>query len=411
MKNEGRGSLIEFQQQLVPTNLQLPDSILSKANQDIQRLADFPTTKSEDFRYTRLIRLNKLQLQTEKSFAPPLVNISPTTEGIQIVFENGQLVSVVGQHEGVTVQSAQDVPQSQWLACEYKGFVQAMNAVNAQGGVSIEISKQVAVPTSITIIQRWSGKSQAVLLHHQIVLHAFASAHIEWIHEGRAEESFQNLLLDCFLAEGSQLKMDKLQTQEGNSFSFCTERIYQKKQSSFAINTLTFNAFFTRNDLEIFGQEEGTESKMHGVFMGEENNHIDNHTTMNHMAPHSTSNELYKGVLKGKASAVFYGKINVFKDAQKTNAFQSNRNLLLSDDASVNAKPALEIYADDVKCSHGSTTGQLDEKALFYLRSRGISQDRAVQLLLEGFLSEVINEVKNESLRNRVKAFVSAEKA
>jgi Fe-S cluster assembly protein SufD len=150
---------------------------------------------------------------------------------------------------------------------------------------------------------------------------------------------------------------------------------------------------------------------MHSVFMGEENNHIDNHTTMNHMAPHSTSNELYKGVLKGKASGVFYGKINVFKDAQKTNAFQSNRNLLLSDDASVNAKPALEIYADDVKCSHGSTTGQLDEKALFYLRSRGISQDRAVQLLLEGFLSEVINEVKNESLRNRVKAYVSVEKA
>lgn len=410
IKEEG-GSLIEFQQQLVPTKLQLPDSILLKANQDIQRLADFPSTKSEDWRYTRLLRLQKLQLEEESFVAPTLKTEVHPSKGIQIVFENGHLVSVFGEQEGVKIQSAQDLTQSQWLACEYKGFVQALNAANAQGGISIEIDQKVAVAQSISIVQRMGGKRKAVSLHHQIVLHPFASAHIEWIYEGSAAESYQNVLVDCFLAEESQLAMDKLQVQSGNSFSFCTERIYQKKRSRFSVHTLTLNTFFTRNDLEIFGQEEGTESKMYGVFMGEENNHIDNHTTMNHMAPNATSNELYKGVLKGKASGVFYGKINVFKDAQKTNAFQSNRNLLLSDNASVNAKPALEIYADDVKCSHGSTTGQLDESALFYLRSRGISQEHAIQMLLEGFLSEVINEVKYDALRERVKAFLYVEKA
>ena len=162
-----------------------------------------------------------------------------------------------------------------------------------------------------------------------------------------------------------------------------------------------------RNDTTTLLEGEGIESTLNGVFLGGDESRIDNHTTIEHARPNCVSHELYKGILGGHTQAVFSGRIHVHQVAQKTNAYQSNQNLLLSDDAEITSKPQLEIYADDVKCSHGSTTGQLDAEAIFYLRSRGIGERQAVAILTRAFADEIVDRIPNEAVRLRVGELVA----
>ena len=155
-----------------------------------------------------------------------------------------------------------------------------------------------------------------------------------------------------------------------------------------------------RNNLNIEVNGENCYTHLNGMYLLIENQHVDNHTLVDHKKPHCESHELYKGVVNDKATAVFNGKVFVRKDAQKINAFQSNANVLLSDDATINSKPELEIYADDVKCSHGSTTGQLDEEAVFYLRARGLSEKSARKLMITAFIDDVIEKTENEEVKS-----------
>ena len=177
-----------------------------------------------------------------------------------------------------------------------------------------------------------------------------------------------------------------------------TEQIAQAKDSTFTINTLTLNGTLVRNNLNIEVNGVNCNTHLNGAYLLKENQHVDNHTMVDHKAPHCESNELYKGVIDDKATAVFNGKVFVRKDSQKINAFQSNGNVLLSDNATVNSKPELEIYADDVKCSHGSTTGQLDEEAVFYLRARGISERSARHLMVSAFIVDVLEKIENQQV-------------
>jgi Fe-S cluster assembly protein SufD len=158
--------------------------------------------------------------------------------------------------------------------------------------------------------------------------------------------------------------------------------------------------------LRIELQEPNASAYLNGLYVASGETHVDNHSIVDHASPHCYSNELYKGVLNGNSKGVFNGKIFVRKDAQKTNAYQSNKNILLSDDASMNAKPQLEIYADDVKCSHGATTGQLDEEALFYLRSRGIGINEAQALLTTAFAEEILNKITMLPVRENLKTII-----
>jgi Fe-S cluster assembly protein SufD len=183
--------------------------------------------------------------------------------------------------------------------------------------------------------------------------------------------------------------------------------IHQHRASRADTYTFTLNGQLIRNNLNIIIDGEGCESHFFGLYLTEGDTLVDNHTTVDHKKPNSFSNELYKGLMDGKSKGVFNGKIYVRPHAQKTNAFQSNRNLLLSDDATVNTKPQLEIWADDVKCSHGCTTGQLDEEALFYLQSRGIPKATAKAMLLYAFAAEVMETIQNEQLKNYIDSIVS----
>jgi Fe-S cluster assembly protein SufD len=196
--------------------------------------------------------------------------------------------------------------------------------------------------------------------------------------------------------------MEKVQMESSDLFSFSDEEVWQGADSVFQINTLTLDGNLVRNDLHIQVQGEHAETHLNGMYMLNGQQHVANYTTVDHQVANCESNELYKGIMDDKSIAVFNGKVFVRQDAQKTNAFQSNANVLISDDAGVNSKPELEIYADDVKCSHGSTTGQLDDEALFYLRARGISERGATQLLLTAFMSDVLDKITVPSVKEKV---------
>ena len=391
------GQLIEFSKQLGATPFSIPKALREEAEQGISKQKDFPTTRDESWKYTRLGRVSNLTLKALHFSTLPI----PTDEldTIDLIFDHtGWYCSSLPT--GITISSSQAINPEGWLACTAKGHVQHLNLLSAQGGICLSIKENSSISKPIRIIHRVAVPHSALVLHHQISLGANAKAQVELIFEGHAEDSYSNVLVDFFISTGSRLHVDKIQHIKGAHFSFCTERVFQDKDSTFALQTISLFPHFSRNDVEVFSQGEGTHTQLHGAFVGNENNHIDNHTYMHHTAANCTSDENYKGVLSGKATGVFNGKVKVYKDAQKINAYQSNKNILLSEAASINAKPELEIYADDVKCSHGSTTGQLDQKALFFLRARGISETKARDMLVKGFLSEIIASVESTYIQN-----------
>lgn len=390
------GTLIDFCKQLEPTQLNLPAALLQAAKDGVEFQHHFPTTRDEAWKYTRLGRVAALKLIPVKinQSADPL----PSSDSIDIIFENGTWYSVEPT-AGLHIDFSGDLDSTAWNACTIQGHVQHINALTAQGGVAIRIDANTKLIKPIRIIHRLQGEHTGLILHHQLVLGNHASAQLEVFFEGDSDGTYANVLFDFFIGPGSKLHADMLQQAKGIHYGFHTQRIYQQKDSTFALQTLTANTHFTRNEIEVFSQEEGTHTQLYGAFIGRENNHIDNHTYVHHMAPNCTSDENYKGVLSDKATGVFNGKVKVYQDAQKINAYQSNKNILLSDQATINAKPELEIYADDVKCSHGSTTGQLDQQALFFLRARGISEAKATDMLIKGFMAEIVGAVKSSHIQ------------
>jgi Fe-S cluster assembly protein SufD len=214
--------------------------------------------------------------------------------------------------------------------------------------------------------------------------------------------TFTNAVTEIFVAPNAHLDHYKVQNEEKNASQINTTQVYQKSDSHFSNTTITLNGSLIRNNLNIALFGSNCEAYMNGLYMPNENMHVDNHTLADHQLPHSYSNELYKGILDGKATGVFNGKIYVRQDAQKTNAFQSNKNILLSETATVNTKPQLEIWADDVKCSHGCTVGAMDEEPLFYLRARGVPFNEARAMLMFAFAEDVLSRIKVEALRTYI---------
>jgi Fe-S cluster assembly protein SufD len=178
--------------------------------------------------------------------------------------------------------------------------------------------------------------------------------------------------------------------------------VNQAQNSHFTDHNINFGAGLSRNNITSLFKGTGAETMLNGLYVGNHTQHMDNHTTIDHAGPHCESHELYKGILDQKARGVFNGKIFVRPDAQKTNAIQSNNCILLSDEATIDTKPQLEIFADDVKCTHGATIGQLDEDAFFYMRARGIEQSRARKMLIYAFASEVVDRIKQDDLREKI---------
>lgn len=385
-------------------------------NQALEVLAHtpFPTTRTEAWKYTRLAKIRNAQFTVSKgTLASKPAVIDP--ESVSLVFVNGHFapeLSATDYPQGLKVLPLSQMDERErfvlggQLNLEGEIF-NAYNTAYATDGIYIHVSAKMQVERAIEITHITTGEHALSNVRNFVVCEAFSKAHIiQHYTSVNASGCFTNCVTEISVAPNAFLTVDKLQTEDASCFHIATEEVTQDKDSQFTINTITLNGGLVRNNLHIAVNGQNCETNLNGAYILKDQQHVDNHTVVDHKVAHCLSNELYKGVIDGKATAVFNGKVYVRPQAQKINAFQSNGNVLLSDDATVNSKPELEIYADDVKCSHGSTTGQLDEEAVFYLRARGISEKSARQLMVGAFVGEVFDKIENEPVKAAVHTYL-----
>ncbi len=285
----------------------------------------------------------------------------------------------------------------------------ALNTAFAQDGIFIYIPDNVQFENPIQLINVVHS-TEDLIIHQRNLVVAGKNTQATIVvcdHSLFFNKSFVNSVTEIFADENAKVNLYNIQNSSNNTSMFSCANIIQKKYSSVLANTITLHGGLIRNNINVQMEDEHCEVNLFGLYLTDRDQHVDNHTVIEHLKPNCTSNEKYKGILDDKSKAVFNGKVLVYKDAQKTNAYQANNNILLSDEAKINSNPQLEIYADDVKCSHGATTGQLDKEALFYLRSRGIDEKEARMMLMYSFTSEIIKTIKIDRLRDRIDDLVS----
>jgi len=376
----------------------------------------FPTTRAEAWKYTRVTRIKNGEFAVNPvQLAKNNHRISESS--VSLVFVNGHFSAELSDKtipEGVKILALSQMDEAELavLGNDVKLEGEIFNAFNtayATDGAYIHVSAKMQIAPSIELTYISTGENTLSNIRNIIVSEAFSKAHIiqQFVSEN-AVNCFTNVVSEISVAQNAFLTIDKLQQEDDSCFQVSTEEAKQAKDSNFTINTVTLSGGLVRNNLHIAVDGQNCETNLNGAYILKGNQHVDNHTIVDHKVANCLSNELYKGVIDGKATAVFNGKVFVRKDAQKINAFQSNGNVLLSDDASVNSKPELEIYADDVKCSHGSTTGQLDEEAVFYLRARGIGEKAARQLMIGAFVGEVMEKIENEAVLEKINNVLSS---
>ncbi len=290
---------------------------------------------------------------------------------------------------------------------EKETFV-SLNTAFSQDGIFLYVPEGKRLEKPIQIINLLlSDKNQMV--HHRNLILVEKNGWAEVIicdHTLSPHLFLTNSVTEAFLGENADLDLLRLQNEHNNSCQITNTWISQQHNSRCQHGTITLHGGLVRNNLHVKMTGEGAETNALGLFLEDKTQHVDNFTVIEHLAPHCRSNQHYKGVLDDISTGVFSGKIHVHPDAQKTEAFQSNNNILLSDTAKMHTKPQLEIYADDVKCSHGATVGQLDKDALFYLQSRGIPKDESRLMLMDAFAHDVISRIRQPSLQERISDLV-----
>jgi Fe-S cluster assembly protein SufD len=287
---------------------------------------------------------------------------------------------------GLVQREISSVERSDWFA--------ALNGQFAGEGMYLAVEKAVELDRPVLIHQRQQGAGVPTFLRHVIELGAHAQAQVvNWSSASSDASGSVNTLTEVHVGEQAVFTLDKVQDESGEVHHLAFEAVDQAANSTFKIHTMTIQGAWVRNDLQICLSGQGCDAYLNGIFLPTGKEFVDNHTTVDHREAHCTSSESYKGILYGQSTGVFNGKVFVRPDAQQTNAYQQNANILGSRQATMNAKPELEIYADDVKCSHGCTIGQFDDEALFYARSRGIGEDEAKAMLVHAFIGDVIDGI------------------
>jgi len=288
---------------------------------------------------------------------------------------------------------------------KYAGIVNAgltaLNTAFFSNGIFIHVPDDTVVEDPIYLPQHSVNADGGIVQPRNLIVVGRNSSVII-ISEGTSgsTDGMINSIEEIVVGENASLSQYILQNDEGNSVN--GSYVLQERDSRYSRVTITLNGTFVRNNVNVRMEGTGCESNLYGYYHIRGKNQVDNHTIVEHKEPDCLSNELYVGLLDEDASGIFNGRVMVHQDAQRTNAFQSNKNILLSDNATMNTKPELEIYADDVKCSHGATIGQVDQEALFYLQSRGIPKQIAMSMLLQGFSVEVTDKIVDEDFRGKV---------
>ncbi len=401
----------------------LSDSQFQKKREEAKDLfekVELPTTKDEEWKYTNIKNIANESFDFEAFGSLKKGRLKGhTIEGLDayyLFFDNGKLVDFAESldlENGLTLKPLKDAIKSESSLVdqhfsshlENKNAFIAQNTALASEGVFIKIDKNYTVKKPIAIVNIISANEYKPFFatRNLIVAEEGSSATlIEYSIKVGNNKSLQNTANEIVISRNAKFEHYQIQINSESSSEINTSHVSQEGDSRYSNYKVSNNGWVVRNDLDIDLKGSNCETNMFGIYKLDGKSHVDNHTSINHREPHSISNQLYKGVIDGNATGVFNGKIYVQQKAQKTNAFQSNNNLLLSDNATINTKPQLEIWADDVKCTHGSTTGAIDEEALFYLRSRGISLSQSKKLLIEAFGNEVLDKIKIDALKNWV---------
>jgi Fe-S cluster assembly protein SufD len=382
-----------------------------------------PTIKHEDWKYSNLSKVANLSVDSLKSISGAQVNSGPLLDfgKYKLVFINGHYksdLSVLPASEVLYISelSAFKAEQTNSLNAKLGSLtdnnteaLSALNTALSETGVVIKIkaNKTFEEPIVIQNIIDSRSSSQVVNLKNLIVADPNSEAKIvEIFYSTGSDLCFENVVTEIEVQEDARLDYYKIQQQSNATYHVGTTQVLQHKKSYFYAGTISLSGLFIRNNLNIVLDGEYIESHMYGLYIPTGNEHIDNHSLVDHTKPNCESNELYKGILSDKSTGVFNGKIFVRQDAQKTNAYQNCRNVITSDSATMNTKPQLEIWADDVKCSHGTTTGKLNQDHIFYMQSRGIPKSEAVKLQLVAFAEDVVSQIKIEELRNILDALI-----
>jgi Fe-S cluster assembly protein SufD len=390
----------------------MPDTAVVEAIRHIEEKG-VPNNKHEDYKYCNLEAVLRRDFKSIGNKFNPVTKVDQhkLKDCYNIVVLNGEysadLSDKIAEVKLTTLtDSANEVRSyvTKLADVNSDAFI-AINTAFSSKGLFVEVKNVVKKP--IHIINVSSAKENAFINPRQlIVIHKSGEATIieTFVSENNSAKIFQNHLSEVVLHENAKLNSYRLQNEDENSVQVNTTQVKLERYSNYTTSTFTFNGAVVRNNLNVVIASELSEANLNGLFISSGNKLIDNHTLVDHQMPNCQSNELYKGIAKDKSTGVFNGKIYVRKDAQKTNAYQSSKNILLSEDATINTKPQLEIYADDVKCSHGTSTGKVDDAALFYLKSRGIGDENARKLLLQAFAQEVIDKIEIEELKDKVVA-------
>lgn len=373
----------------------------STAMDTLQRLP-VPTSRTEAWRYTRTGKVLNQSWKASSGLVETTVP-SLSVDGIRLVFVDGVFRTDLSDQiaiAGLSIRRLGDRKENLigTLSNHASDWFEALNAAFFTDGVCIEVEEKTQISTPIHLVYLTVSADTASFSRNSVVVNTSASLTMFCHFVGNHNAAFSSVVTEAFLGPNASLKIDKI--QEGNQAAFHhVEWVKQARDSKFDISTITLQSNWVRNDLNIRVAGENCYSGLSGAYMIGNKDQVDNHTMVDHLVPNCNSNELYKGIVRQSGTGIFNGKVFVRPDAQKTNAFQQNANIVLDDTATMFSKPELEIYADDVKCSHGSTTGQFDEEAVFYLRARGIGEMNARKLLVEAFLADAINSLSDERLK------------
>ncbi len=387
----------------------------------------FPTKRQEDWKYTSLNSVlkhdysvfpkheNALEFKDVKQY------FIHEIDSYKIIFIDGKYSSHLSQttHDGLDVclmSSALNKPKYRLMIENYfnkialKNGLSSLNTAFSAEGAYIHVPKNKLVEKPIQIIHFSTGNEAALMLQPRNLIVVDENSHVQIIerHQSLTDNPvLTNSVTEIFANKRAIVDYYKIQNDRENASLIDNTFVNQKHQSLAKVHTFSFGGKLIRNNLNFYQNGEHVDSTMKGITIIGDKQHVDHNTLVHHIEPNCESHQDYKGIFYDSATGVFNGKVVVEKLAQKTNAFQANNNILMSDKASINTKPQLEIFADDVKCSHGCTIGQLDESAMFYLRSRGIPEKEARALLMFAFSNNVLDSVKIPEIKNRITKIIA----
>jgi Fe-S cluster assembly protein SufD len=396
-----------------------------------------PTHHHEEWRFTNIAPLSQIGFQRSKPLAATEIvafkeSIKPfsltSATPLELVFVDGYYAPELSSFaapaaqkllpKGVSVENIVSVLKNNPHALQkilgkasndQQRAFPALNSAFMQDGAYIEVPPNIVLEQPIHLLFVSSNNKSPLIQYPRniIKIGRGAKATVIESHVGLSDNQYcSNIVTEILLDEGAILEHNKLQQASNQAYHFSSIAVSQARSTEFTSNVILLGGKLVRNDIHVVHTGEGANSNLNGLYLGRADQHIDTQTVIDHAMPNCQSHELYKGVLDGKSHGVFSGKIIVRPDAQKIDAKQSNNNLLLSDSAVINTKPNLEIFADDVKCTHGATIGRIDAEAVFYLRSRGIPESEARNLLIFAFANQIIERIHCQPLCERLSSLV-----